>query len=157
MEQLRAAQRRQASRARHQQHSSDKRRWRLASCGHHVAGRVGHCAAAQGISAVRLGDTLTHLPDLRSVERLFADVAEMLIPGGAFIIRFRDYSTPLLGPGRFIPVRSAGERLLTCFLDYEDEHTRPPSPATKPATLTVRGRCESEHSTAGIRPSSISS
>src|SRR6476661_6097691 len=53
MEQLRAAQRRQASRARHQQHSSDQRRWRLARNGHHGAGRVGHCSAAQEISAVR--------------------------------------------------------------------------------------------------------
>src|SRR5262249_17336744 len=53
MEQLRAVQRRQASRARHQQHSSDQRSRRLASYGHHGAGRVGHCAAAQGISTVR--------------------------------------------------------------------------------------------------------
>src|SRR5208282_1495790 len=53
MEQLRAVQRRQASRARHQQHSSDQRSRRLASYGHHGAGRVSHCAAAQRISAVR--------------------------------------------------------------------------------------------------------
>src|SRR5882724_483547 len=53
MEQLRAKQRPQASRARHQQHSSDQRNRRLASYGHHGSGRVGHCAAAQGISAVR--------------------------------------------------------------------------------------------------------
>src|SRR5258708_40352893 len=52
MEQLRAVQRRQASRARHQQHSSDQRSRRLARDGHHGAGRVGHCAAAQGISTV---------------------------------------------------------------------------------------------------------
>jgi hypothetical protein len=70
---------------------------------------------------VCLGDTLTHLPDRRSVERLFADVAEMLVPGGAFIMTFRDYSTPLLGLRRFIPVRSDAERILTCFLEYEDE------------------------------------
>src|ERR1700730_16793308 len=53
MEQLRAAQRRQATRARNQQNSSDQRSRRLASYGHHGAGRVGRCAAAQGISAVR--------------------------------------------------------------------------------------------------------
>src|SRR5271170_2885025 len=52
MEQLRAEQRRQASRARHQQHSSDQRSRRLANYEHHGAGRVGHRAAAQGISAV---------------------------------------------------------------------------------------------------------
>src|SRR5581483_12360517 len=53
MEQLLAAQRRQAGRAWHQQHPGDQTTWRLASCGHHGAGGVGHCAAAQGISAVK--------------------------------------------------------------------------------------------------------
>src|SRR5580700_6241550 len=78
MEQLRAAQRRQASRARHQQHSSDQRSRRLASYGHHVAGRVGHCAAAQGISAVREAS----LKSLKGAENepfcvfLFAPVGE---------------------------------------------------------------------------------
>src|SRR6516164_3796766 len=52
MEQLRAAQRRQASRAWHQQHSGDQGSRQLASDEHHGAGRVGHCPAAQGISAV---------------------------------------------------------------------------------------------------------
>jgi hypothetical protein len=52
MEQLRAVQRRQASRARHQQHSSDQRSQWLASYGHPGAGRVDHCAAAQAISPV---------------------------------------------------------------------------------------------------------
>ena len=70
---------------------------------------------------VCLGDTLTHLADRRSVERLFADVAEMLSPGGTFIMTFRDYSAALFGSRRFIPVRSDGERILTCFLEYEDE------------------------------------
>jgi hypothetical protein len=70
---------------------------------------------------VCLGDTLTHLPDRQSVERLFADVAEMLIHGGTFIVSFRDYSTPLIGQKRFIPVRSDSDRILTCFLEYEDE------------------------------------
>jgi hypothetical protein len=50
---LHAAKRWQASRARHQQHSSDQRSRRMASYGHQGAGRVGHCAAAQGISAVK--------------------------------------------------------------------------------------------------------
>src|SRR5262249_3743796 len=52
MEHLRAVLRRQANRARHQQHRSDQRSRRLASVEHRGAGRVGHCAAAQGISAV---------------------------------------------------------------------------------------------------------
>ena len=39
--------------ARHQQHSSDQRSRRMASYEHHGAGRVGHCAAAKGMSAVK--------------------------------------------------------------------------------------------------------
>ncbi len=70
---------------------------------------------------VCMGDTLTHLPDLQSVERLMTDVARELAPGGTFIVTFRDYSTPLVGTKRFIPVRSDSNRILTCFLEYEDE------------------------------------
>jgi len=77
--------------------------------------------AAPATLVVCLGDTLTHLTDRQSVERLFADVAEVLIPGGAFITTFRDYSIPLHGSRRFVPVRSDAERILTCFLEYEDE------------------------------------
>jgi SAM-dependent methyltransferase len=66
-----------------------------------------------------MGDTLTHLPDRQFVERLFADVAESLEGGGSFIVTFRDYSTPLIGLKRFIPVRSDADRILTCFLEYD--------------------------------------
>ena len=68
-----------------------------------------------------MGDTLTHLPDRRTVERLFADVAEALERGGTFIVTFRDYSAPLVGLKRFIPVRSDSDRILTCFLEYGDD------------------------------------
>jgi SAM-dependent methyltransferase len=68
-----------------------------------------------------MGDTLTHLPDRRSVEGLFADVAESLDEGGSFIVTFRDYSTPLAGTNRFIPVRSDADRILTCFLEYQED------------------------------------
>src|SRR5450631_133227 len=70
---------------------------------------------------VCMGDTLTHLPDRQSVERLFADVAEALEGGGTFIATFRDYSTPLIGLKRFIPVRSDSNRILICFLEYDDD------------------------------------
>jgi predicted RNA methylase len=69
---------------------------------------------------VCMGDTLTHLPDRYSVEALFADVAAALDGGGTFIVTFRDYSTPLTGSQRFIPVRSDPDRILTCFLEYHD-------------------------------------
>jgi 2-polyprenyl-3-methyl-5-hydroxy-6-metoxy-1,4-benzoquinol methylase len=70
---------------------------------------------------VCMGDTLTHLADRRSVEQLFADVADCLEAGGIFIATFRDYSAALSKLNRFIPVRSDADRILTCFLEYEDE------------------------------------
>jgi predicted RNA methylase len=73
----------------------------------------------QAFLIVCMGDTLTHLPDRQSVEQLFADVAAALERGGTFIATFRDYSTPLIGLKRFIPVRSDADRILTCFLEYD--------------------------------------
>ncbi len=72
-----------------------------------------------------MGDTLTHLPDRASVEQLFADVAMSLREGGLFVATFRDYvSAPLQGDGRFIPVRSDAQRILTCFLEYAETTVR---------------------------------
>jgi len=68
-----------------------------------------------------MGDTLTHLPEKKAVEGLFDDVAESLNDGGIFVVSFRDYTTPLIGPRRFIPVRSDTDRILTCFLEYGNE------------------------------------
>ena len=49
-------------------------------------------------------------------------VAHSLKPGGKFVATFRDYTRPLSGQARFIPVRSDESRILTCFLDYGPEH-----------------------------------
>jgi SAM-dependent methyltransferase len=65
-----------------------------------------------------MGDTLTHLPDRATVSRLVADVAAALVPGGHFVVSFRDYSNALEGDKRFIPVRSDEHRIFTCFLEY---------------------------------------
>lgn len=71
-----------------------------------------------------MGDTLTHLPDQESVERLIAAVAESLAEDGRFVITLRDYSTPLTGDQRFIPVRSDDNRVLVCFLEYAATRVR---------------------------------
>jgi SAM-dependent methyltransferase len=66
-----------------------------------------------------MGDTLSHLASHEDVERLLTDVAAALAPSGVFVASFRDYfSTELVGPSRFIPVRSDETRILTCFLEY---------------------------------------
>jgi hypothetical protein len=70
---------------------------------------------------VCMGDTLTHLPALPSVESLLLDVAAALPRGGVFAATFRDYATlELKGEQRFILVRSDDARILTCFLEYQD-------------------------------------
>jgi SAM-dependent methyltransferase len=68
-----------------------------------------------------MGDTVTHLPEHTNLDFLVQEVAEALAPGGRFILSFRDYTEPLLGDERFIPVRSDERRILTCFLEYEDD------------------------------------
>lgn len=65
-----------------------------------------------------MGDTLTHLPDTAAVLQLFTLAAEALRPGGRFIATFRDYTVPLVGQARFIPVKSDADRIMTCFLEY---------------------------------------
>jgi 2-polyprenyl-3-methyl-5-hydroxy-6-metoxy-1,4-benzoquinol methylase len=70
-----------------------------------------------------MGDTLTHLPDFAAVDTLLGAVANSLSKGGLFAATFRDYvSKTLVGDERFILVRSDAERILTCFLEYRDDH-----------------------------------
>lgn len=68
------------------------------------------------------GDTLTHLNNKQEIETLINDIAQSLMDKGKTILSFRDYSTPLTGTSRFIPVKSDDSRILTCFLDYEREY-----------------------------------
>jgi SAM-dependent methyltransferase len=68
---------------------------------------------------VCMGDTLTHLEERSQVTRLFQDAFDALEPGGRLVLTFRDYSNPLHGLDRIIPVRSDNNRIMTCILDYE--------------------------------------
>jgi SAM-dependent methyltransferase len=80
-----------------------------------------HAGASVDVILI-MGDTLTHLPDRFSVETLFSLAAAALRPAGRFIATFRDYTSPLLGNARFVPVRSDEDRILTCFLEYGADH-----------------------------------
>lgn len=71
--------------------------------------------------AVCMGDTLTHLSSRREVEKLFTAVFNQLAPGGVFVLTFRDLTGELLGTDRFLSVRSDDHRIMTCFLEYENE------------------------------------
>ncbi len=68
------------------------------------------------------GDTITHLDSVDEVSNLISDCADTLVPGGRFIISFRDYTIPLTGDSRFIPVKSDANQILTCCVDYDETH-----------------------------------
>ena len=77
--------------------------------------------AGQAQIIVCMGDTLTHLPTLASVDLLLAGVAAAVPRGGVFAATFRDYAgRKLEGEQRFILVRADENRILTCFLEYAD-------------------------------------
>jgi 2-polyprenyl-3-methyl-5-hydroxy-6-metoxy-1,4-benzoquinol methylase len=68
------------------------------------------------------GDTLTHLDDIAEVRALLLQLDALLGPGGRLVLSFRDYTTATDGKSRVIPVKSDKNRILTCFLEYQDHH-----------------------------------
>jgi len=71
---------------------------------------------------VCMGDTLVHLPDRDTAQRVLVDAADALQAGGSIVISIRDYDTPgPTGADRFIPIRSSPEQIFTCFLEYEED------------------------------------
>jgi SAM-dependent methyltransferase len=69
-----------------------------------------------------MGDTLTHLPSIDSVNMLIYNAAENLFTNGRLVLSYRDLSTELTGTSRFIPVKSEDTRILNCFLEYFDSY-----------------------------------
>ncbi len=76
--------------------------------------------AGQATVIVCMGDTLTHLASKGEVSALFREVFDGLRPGGIFVITYRDLTTELHGTDRFIPVRSDDNKIMTCFLEFEN-------------------------------------
>ena len=70
------------------------------------------------------GDTLTHLDNETEVEKLIVSCSKNLQKGGLLLLSFRDYTTALEGDQRFIPVKSDGKRILTCFLEFFEKTVR---------------------------------
>ncbi|NKB16868.1 MAG: class I SAM-dependent methyltransferase [Pseudanabaena sp. CRU_2_10] len=71
---------------------------------------------------VCMGDTLTHLESLDSVQALLLSIKEVLATHGKLILTFRDYvSIEPQGTQRFIPVQSDDSIILTCFLEYRKD------------------------------------
>ena len=67
------------------------------------------------------GDTLTHLDSKTEIQTFIEHCSMSLEKKGKLLLSFRDYSMPLTGVDRFIPVKSDDTKILTCVLDYEDE------------------------------------
>jgi SAM-dependent methyltransferase len=71
---------------------------------------------------VCMGDTLTHLDSLESVQSLLLMVESALAAKGKLVLTFRDYiSVEPQGTQRFIPVQSDESTILTCFLEYRED------------------------------------
>lgn len=68
---------------------------------------------------VCMGDTLSHLGREADLERLFAGVATRLVPGGRFVVSFRELGGELRGLDRVIPLSASDDVIMTCFLEYE--------------------------------------
>lgn len=70
---------------------------------------------------VCMGDTLTHLESLSSVQSLLLSAKSALATDGKFVLTFRDYiSVVPHGTQRFVPVRSDESTIFTCFLEYHE-------------------------------------
>jgi len=73
--------------------------------------------------ALCMGDTLTHLPSREQVRHFFKDVLDRLSRDGIFVITYRDLTSELTGTERFIPVRSDEEKVMICFLEFENSES----------------------------------
>ncbi len=70
------------------------------------------------------GDTLSHLESMQEVRNLIKNISMNLSEKGVLILSFRDYSSELTGLNRIIPVRSDESRIMTCFLEYSENHVK---------------------------------
>ena len=72
---------------------------------------------------VCMGDTITHLGSKDAVVELLHLVSDALMPGGTFVLSYRDLSVEATGLDRFIPVYGDEERVMTCFLEFDQSDT----------------------------------
>jgi 2-polyprenyl-3-methyl-5-hydroxy-6-metoxy-1,4-benzoquinol methylase len=73
---------------------------------------------------VCMGDTLTHLDDLKKVRTLLDTVFSALQNGGCLILSFRNLTQELVELDRFIPVKSNETTIFTCFLEFEKDRVK---------------------------------
>jgi hypothetical protein len=71
-----------------------------------------------------MGDTVTHLENINSLEELVLNSYNILAWDGKLILTFRDLTFELEDEKRFIPVRSDENKIFTCFLEYYPEYLK---------------------------------
>jgi ubiquinone/menaquinone biosynthesis C-methylase UbiE len=69
-----------------------------------------------------MGDTLTHLKSVDECRAFLNLTARALRKNGKLVLSFRDLTHALVGSQRFIHVKSDDVRILTCFLEFFDNH-----------------------------------
>ena len=77
---------------------------------------------SRGDVIVCMGDTISHLEQHADVNLLLEMCADRLVEGGKIILSFRDLTNELIEEHRFIPVKSDGNRISSCFLEYFPHH-----------------------------------
>jgi 2-polyprenyl-3-methyl-5-hydroxy-6-metoxy-1,4-benzoquinol methylase len=73
---------------------------------------------------VCIGDTITHLDSLESVQELIKNNYKILLKSGKLILTFRDLTLELKEEQRFIQVNSDNNRIFTCFLEYHSTYVK---------------------------------
>mmetsp|Transcript_15452 Transcript_15452/g.25545 ORF Transcript_15452/g.25545 Transcript_15452/m.25545 type:complete len:250 (+) Transcript_15452:70-819(+) len=72
-----------------------------------------------------MGDTLSHLNDLNSIQLLLWKVAKQVLrPKGRLVLSFRDLTVEPPNSERFVPVRSEENLIFTCILEYHEMRVR---------------------------------
>jgi len=73
---------------------------------------------------VCMGDTLAHLESGDQIRLLLERCFKCLANNGKLILSYRDYNAELIDTQRFIPVRSDEDKILTCFLEYDEDKVK---------------------------------
>ncbi len=73
---------------------------------------------------VCMGDTITHLGSLKSVQELIINSHKILLKNGKLVLTFRDLTLELNEEDRFIPVNSDDNRIFICFLEHRTNYVK---------------------------------
>ena len=68
-----------------------------------------------------VGDTLTHLPSMKEVDKLIRMAARLLAPGGALLLQFREQPKDLSPQDSVIKMRAERDRIMQCVLHFEPD------------------------------------